>query len=97
MSQVWLYDGHEMSVFREAGEFKIRCRIPKLHLYQGKYTLLIYLCERSGGRVFQKLEGICPFEIIMGANRDGGWPVDEAIFLEDAEWSLKKTGEYQTQ
>src|SRR6266853_742425 len=97
VSHLWLYDGHQMPVFRESGEFQLTCHLPKAHLYQGKYTLLLHLAERSGGRLFQKLEGICPFEVIMSSNRDGGWQVDKGTYIEDAEWSLKRTGECRLQ
>ncbi len=37
-------------------------------------TITLYLCEPPGGRSFQVIEGICPFEVVMhGYYREYSW------------------------
>jgi len=86
---LWRYDSRNAPLFRTPGKYEILCRIPKLHLYVGRYTLRIHLAERYGGRLFQKVDGVCPFEVMMsGVNRDGGWQFGEGTYIEEAEWHI---------
>jgi lipopolysaccharide transport system ATP-binding protein len=89
---LWLYDGRETPIFRQPGRYVVRCRIPKLHLYAGLYTVLVVLAERYGSPIFRQVEGVCPFEVMMDRTRDGGWVHDEATYVEDAEWKLERDG-----
>jgi lipopolysaccharide transport system ATP-binding protein len=87
---LWRYDSRETPTLRESGRYLVRCRIPRLHLYAGHYTILVVLAERYGSPLFRRVEGVCPFEVIMDRPRDGGWVHDEATFIEDAEWALHR-------
>ena len=34
------------------------------------------------------LQRVCPFEVVVyGETREGGWPVNEIAYFEDAEWT----------
>lgn len=86
---LWLHDSRDTPLLRERGRHVIRCRIPKLHLYTGRYTFLIELAERHGTRWSRRLEGVCPFEVMVQTARDGGWGAI-GDFIEDAEWALHR-------
>jgi lipopolysaccharide transport system ATP-binding protein len=86
---LWRYDDPATPLFRSAGRYRVICRIPRMHLYAGRYTVLVVLAERYGGSLFRQAERVCPFEILMPRTRDGGWVRDEAVFIEDAEWAFE--------
>ena len=61
---LWTSDS-ENPMCREPGVYQLVCRIPKTRLYLGEDTITLYLSEPPGGRLFQMIEGICPFEVVM--------------------------------
>ena len=74
---------------RRAGVFQVVCRIPRVRLYQGRYTLTVHFAERAGGKKFQTIEDICPFEVALyGRPHDFGWAPDVCAYLEDADWTI---------
>ncbi|MBV8882595.1 MAG: ABC transporter ATP-binding protein, partial [Chroococcidiopsidaceae cyanobacterium CP_BM_RX_35] len=83
----WLFDS-QVPFRREAGEFLVRCEIPKFRLYMGSYTLRTWFSERRGNNLLESLTDICPFEVTMqGINREEyEWKSDECSYLEDAVW-----------
>ena len=86
----WCHDA-EFPMAREAGTYRLTCRIPKLRLFMGEYTLRVHLKEHAGGKEFETLEGICPFEVVMyGRDRDGGWHKNTCTYLEDGDWQVGK-------
>ncbi|MCC7044025.1 MAG: ABC transporter ATP-binding protein [Acidobacteria bacterium] len=86
---LWRYDLPDSPFLRLPGRYRITCAIPVLHLYAGRYTLLIHLAERSGGRLFVQLDSLCPFQVIMPQPRDGGWGTDEGVYIESADWQVE--------
>jgi lipopolysaccharide transport system ATP-binding protein len=85
----WIYDA-DQPICRTSGTHHLVCRIPKLRLYKGRYTFQIHLSEHFGGRHFQVLEGVCPFEVVMyGRSRDGGFGPDEGVYIEDCHWTVE--------
>ncbi len=70
------------------GEFKLRCEVPKFHLYHGTYSLSTWVQESRGHTTLERVTDICPFDVTMGAMSRGGfdWYSDLAIYLEDVEW-----------
>ena len=55
----------------------------------GKYTITTHLTEHDGGRRFQTLQKICPFEVVMyGHKRDYKWTPNVCTYLEDNTWEL---------
>jgi lipopolysaccharide transport system ATP-binding protein len=92
-SHLWTFDS-ERAMCRRPGVFRLVCRMPKLHLYTGHYSLTAYFSERPGGVRFQALEGLCPFDVVMyGRNNEFGWHPDACTYLEDCEWTIHDTGE----
>jgi homopolymeric O-antigen transport system ATP-binding protein len=85
--EFWLYDA-EVPFRREEGTFRLRCFVPKFHLYMGSYTLRSWLTERRSNTVIESLQDICPFEVTMqGTYRDEyQWEPGSTVYLEDAAW-----------
>lgn len=74
---------------REPGRFQVLCKIPKIRLYIGNYTLKFYFSEPPGGEHFQTVEGICPFEVVMyGRHREFEWQHGTCSYLEDCDWQV---------
>jgi lipopolysaccharide transport system ATP-binding protein len=91
VTYLWTFDS-ERPMCREAGVYRIVCRIPQLHLYMGHYSFAVYFSERPGGIRFQALEGICPFEVVMyGHTNDFGWHADSCTYIEDCRWEIEKS------
>jgi ABC-type polysaccharide/polyol phosphate transport system ATPase subunit len=56
---------HPNFVFgRTSGESALVCRFPSLRLNVGRYYLRTHLSEPPGGSVYERLEGICPFDVV---------------------------------
>ena len=86
----WAHDS-EYPMAREPGTYRLECTIPKLRLYMGNYTLRVHLKEQAGGKEFEVLEGICPFEVVMyGRDREGGWWRGTCAYLEEGSWEVRK-------
>lgn len=86
-----LFDS-ELPLGREPGIYHLICRIPKTRLYMGQYTLTLHFSERFGKKNPVKIEGICPFEVIMpAAPRDFNWSANACAYMEDFKWEIKKS------
>jgi lipopolysaccharide transport system ATP-binding protein len=92
MIHFWAHDP-ELPMCREPGTYRLVCTIPKLRLYMGNYTLRVHLKEFAGGREFEVLEGVCPFEVVMyGKDREGGWFRGTCTYLEEGSWEVGRLG-----
>ena len=91
---LWTFDS-ERQMARTPGTYELRCVIPKLRLYMGRYTLTVHF---SGGREkLEELEGICPFEVVMyGRQREYDWQPGTCTYLEDCDWEVSRPAEQRT-
>ena len=90
MIYFWAHDT-EFPMCREPGTYRLVCTIPKVRLYMGNYTLRLHLKEFAGGREFDSLENICPFEVVMyGQDREGGWHRGMCTYLEEGSWDVQR-------
>jgi lipopolysaccharide transport system ATP-binding protein len=90
MIYLWAHDS-DRPMCREAGTHRITFTIPKLRLYLGNYTLRLHLKEYAGGRMFDEIEGVCPFEVVMyGQDREGGWHRNQCAYLEEGSWQVSR-------
>ncbi|MDB9439700.1 Teichoic acids export ATP-binding protein TagH [Dolichospermum sp. UHCC 0315A] len=81
----------ELAICREPGVFNLICRIPKLRLYLGKYTIKVHFAEQKTRKKFQTIEHICPFEVtIYGQSREYYWYPGHAKYVEECEWIVNK-------
>lgn len=88
VSHLWNFDA-EIPFGRKAGIVSLRCSIPKVHLYMGRYFLRIHFGEVATGKKIETISRACPFEVVMyGKLRDYNWTPGVASYLEDAEWNV---------
>lgn len=94
---LWRLDS-EKPLCRTTGMHFIKCHIPKLRLYQGRYTLTVYFSEKHGVKNNIMLKDICPFEVVMcdirhdfvwhtAEHRFTGWQPEACTYLESADWT----------
>lgn len=85
---MWTFDS-EMPMCRAPGKYLLVCKIPKFRLYMGRYTLKTYFSEPPGGDIFEVLDSICPFEVVMyGKHREFPWQQGTCSYLEEGTWSV---------
>ncbi len=83
----WIYD-IDTPICREGQSTILTCRMPSLALNVGAYTLTTFLSEPPGGQFFEKLEGICPFQVeIIGSQTLFGWRPDACGYITAFEWT----------
>ena len=91
LMHLWTFDS-ERPMCREPGVFQVTCRIPRLRLYMGDYTVTVHFSERAGGRKFQTIESICRFKVVMyGKPREFEWVPGACAYLEDCDWQITKS------
>lgn len=89
---IWTFDS-ERPMCREPGVFQVVCKIPKLRLYMGSYTINAYFSEPPGGETFEVLEQVCPFEVVMyGNHREFEWKPGSCTYLEEFDWDIQESG-----
>ena len=83
------YD-YDFSICPGVGDVELRCDIRKLDLNVGSYYLMVNFSDPPGGRHFETLEYLCPFEVIAppGA-READWQPDDCAYIETAAWSVR--------
>ena len=86
---LWTHD-KTLPMCRHPGTYLLKCRVPHLRLYMGNYRLRVFFNEPPGGRTFQVLEGICPFEVKMQDFRLFQWMPKESAYLEDFHWEVQQ-------
>jgi lipopolysaccharide transport system ATP-binding protein len=78
---------------REPGIYKLSCMIPAIHLYMGSYSLSTYLGEDKGKEVYESLQDLAPFEVVMTGIDPGhsfGWQEGSSVYREQHEWKIDK-------
>jgi lipopolysaccharide transport system ATP-binding protein len=83
----WIYDA-ETPICRRGDTTRLTCRLPGLALNVGRYSLNTYLSEPPGGDFYEKVEGICEFDVeIVGKQSLFGWRPDACSYLGKFEWN----------
>ncbi|WP_027000727.1 polysaccharide ABC transporter ATP-binding protein [Eisenibacter elegans] len=81
----------ESQHFTQAGNYTLSCEFPQLRLYQGHYSLQIYLSDMHNGTQWEVLQDICSFEVTMGTQiRPYAWQPKACTYTEDAHWQIEK-------
>jgi lipopolysaccharide transport system ATP-binding protein len=87
ITHVWVQDS-DMPFCRSAGEETLECEMPDPRLFMGRYSLTVYFSERPGGEFFERLEGVCSFDVSMhNQTREYPWQPGDCVYLEKAHWS----------
>jgi len=88
VAHCWIYD-QDQPICRVGSRTLLRCRIPKLHLNVGVYSIRTYLSEPPGGQFFETLEVPLSFEVtIVDKTTLFGWRPDACAYLEDFTWDV---------
>jgi len=74
---------------RESGQTILTCRIPSLRLNIGQFHLRTHLTEPPQGEVYERLDGICPFEVIRTKETiPWGWHPEDCVYHEEWKWAV---------
>jgi lipopolysaccharide transport system ATP-binding protein len=85
----WAYHP-EVKFGNEEGESLLICRFPSLQLNVGQFYLRIYLTEPPQNEVYEKLDGICSFEVIRTDKANlFGWHPDDCAYHEHWHWTVE--------
>ncbi len=80
----------DLGFTHSSGDFELRCAIPQLRLYKGRYTITTHLSEGENGDHLESREGLCAFEVAMLENNRGwAWADDACKYIEDGSWTIK--------
>lgn len=87
----WIFDS-DTPYCRDEGIFRLTCNFPNLRLYLGNYYFRCHFSEPPGGDVFERLENICPFQVVMyeAERTHFRWQPDTCAYLEDSSWEINK-------
>jgi ABC-type polysaccharide/polyol phosphate transport system ATPase subunit len=84
----WIFDA-DTHICRHGNSTRLRCRLPRLALNVGQYSLNTYLSEPPGGDFYEKLEHICEFEVVIVKKQTlFGWRPDACAYIENYEWTI---------
>lgn len=88
---LWVFDS-DIPYCREKGSYRLKCIIPSLKLYKGKYALKCYFSGPPGGEFYELLEHICPFEVEMynTERKEFQWEDNTCAYIEEATWEIEK-------
>jgi lipopolysaccharide transport system ATP-binding protein len=79
----------EVKFGNEKGETLLICRFPSLQLNVGQFYLRIYLNEPPQDEIYEKLDGICSFEVIRtDKTNPWGWNPDDCAYHEHWHWAV---------
>jgi lipopolysaccharide transport system ATP-binding protein len=80
------YD-HPIEICKNSGTTTVVCQIPRLNLNVGQFSLKAYFSDPPGGQSYQRLEGVCPFNVvILNKTTLWGWRSEACTYHEEAEW-----------
>jgi lipopolysaccharide transport system ATP-binding protein len=79
----------DFSICPNVGEVELRCDLGKLDLNVGSYYLMVNFSDPPGGRHFETLEYLCPFEVVAPPGADPrDWQADDCAYIETGTWSV---------
>jgi lipopolysaccharide transport system ATP-binding protein len=83
------YD-YDFSISPNVGEVELCCEIEKLNLNVGSYYLMVNFSDPPGGRHFETLEYLCPFEVVAPPGAPAhDWQPDDFAYVETGTWSRR--------
>jgi lipopolysaccharide transport system ATP-binding protein len=89
VAQAWAFPP-EVEYGSASGETLLTCRFPALKLNIGHYHLRTHLTEPPGMEIYEKLDGLCPFEVIrIEDTRLWGWDASASAYFEESEWTVE--------
>jgi len=87
ITHCWQFDD-DQPYHSRAGDYRIRCEIPKLRLYRGTYSVTAWISDTRGQMPIDRQTQICQFEVNMGDYHRKGfvWLSEHATYLEETRW-----------
>lgn len=88
---VHVTEGGRNKLLLNPGENTITVYFPKLHLYMGRYNISLFLSGPPNGPVYERLQDILTFEVIMmeNSNHEFGWLPGVCTYIEDVQWQIQ--------
>jgi lipopolysaccharide transport system ATP-binding protein len=91
IAHAWIFNA-DYPFGNVTGETLLVCRFPSLRLNVGQFSLRMDLTEPPGGPIYEKLEGICPFEVVRTDRRKfWDWNQQDCAYHEKWEWVANTT------
>jgi ABC-type polysaccharide/polyol phosphate transport system ATPase subunit len=82
----------QVRIATNEGETVLICRFPALRLNVGQFYLKTHLSEPPDGEVYERLDGICPFEVVRTDETIlWGWHPEACSYHERWEWVIQHT------
>ena len=73
---------------KQPGETLLTCHFPSLRLNVGQFYFRVNLAEPPGREVYQRLDGICPFEVVRTEKAIlWGWNAADCSYHEHWQWT----------
>ena len=80
--------GKDFLICSKVGESSFSCSFPSLKLYMGRYFINLYLSGPPNADVYERLQEIISFDVVMdGNNHEFGWLPDACTYLEYSTWT----------
>ena len=75
----------------QVGFYRLKSKIPLVHLYPETYSLTVHFSDRITREKYETIENIVPFEVkVFDEIRDYYWGPRNAIYVEDSVWEVNK-------
>jgi ABC-type polysaccharide/polyol phosphate transport system ATPase subunit len=72
------------------GETTLVCHFPSVRLNIGQFHLRTHLTEPPGGEIYERLDGICPLEVVrIDQTILWGWHPEACAYHEQWEWTIE--------
>jgi lipopolysaccharide transport system ATP-binding protein len=68
------------------GETQLICQFPSLRLNVGRFYLRTYLTGPPNGEIYERLDGICAFEVVRNDTKLWGWRPEDCAYHEKWSW-----------
>jgi lipopolysaccharide transport system ATP-binding protein len=79
----------EYPLCRAPGVYHVVCRVPRTRLYMGHHTVNVHFTNRDARQRYDRLELICPFEVVMYSRpREYPWPQYAGTYIDECEWHV---------
>jgi lipopolysaccharide transport system ATP-binding protein len=80
----------EYSFGKENGESVLTCRFPALRLNIGRFHLRTHLTGPPGAEVYERLDGVCAFEVVRtNESVPWGWHPENCAYHDEWDWKIE--------
>lgn len=84
----WIFE--PTSPWAKTGLNRLRFQISSSKLFIGKYSLATWLADKASNEIFENLQYVAPFEVVMdGVSREYEWRPGDCVYIEEGKWSVQ--------